>query len=507
MKRPAISEWLALGGIVLLWGATLAQDGTTVHTGLGRPLSTPPIIQASAQNHVEAKPAPYRPFPPPPAGPGDRAYPINLVTAMQLAEVEPLDIALAAQRLQVAGAQLQRANTLWLPTILMGGDYFRHDGQLQDVAGAIFGTSKSNMMVGFGPSMIFSFSDALFAPLSARQEMQARNAGVQVAQNDSLLAVAEAYFTVQQARGDLAGAIEAERRGDDLVRRADKLAKELIPPYEANRVRAEMARRRQAVQSARERWRVASAELARLLRLDAMTLVDPLEPPEIQITMVDPKYCVDELIPIALMSRPELAAHQSLVQATLERLRQERLRPLIPSLVIRGGSTNVAGTLGTGYFGGGLNSQVSNFSWRTDVDVQVLWELQNLGFGNRARINERRAENQAAIVELYRTQDRIAAEVAAAHAQTQSAAARVKDAEAGVKDALYSLEKNFEGLNQTRRVGETFLLVIRPQEAVAALQALAQAYLDYYAAIGDFNRAQFRLYRALGNPRWMTPGH
>src|SRR5262249_23741931 len=142
-------------------------------------------------------------------------------------------------------------------------------------------------------------------------------------------------------------------------------------------------RRRQAIQSARERWRVASAELGRLLRLDALTLVDPLEPPEIQITMVDPKYGVDELIPIALMGRPELAAHQSLVQATLERLRQERLRPLIPSLLIRGGSTNITGTLGTGYFGGGINNQVSNFSWRTDVDVQVLWELQNLGFGNR----------------------------------------------------------------------------------------------------------------------------
>ncbi len=51
-------------------------------------------------------------------------------------------------------------------------------------------------------------------------------------------------------------------------------------------------------------------------------------------------------------------------------------------------------------------------------------------------------------------------------------------------------------------VGENvILLVIRPQEAVAALQALVQAYLDYYGAIADFNRAQFRLYRAVGNPR------
>jgi hypothetical protein len=32
------------------------------------------------------------------------------------------------------------------------------------------------------------------------------------------------------------------------------------------------------------------------------------------------------------------------------------------------------------------------------------------------------------------------------------------------------------------------------------VQALAQAYIDYYGAVADANRAQFRLYRALGQP-------
>ena len=44
------------------------------------------------------------------------------------------------------------------------------------------------------------------------------------------------------------------------------------------------------------------------------------------------------------------------------------------------------------------------------------------------------------------------------------------------------------------------VLLVRPQEVVAAVQALAQAYLDYYGAVADANRAQFRLYRALGQP-------
>jgi len=152
-----------------------------------------------------------------------------------------------------------------------------------------------------------------------------------------------------------------------------------------------------------------------------------------------------------------------------------------------------------------LNDNMSKFSARSDFDVQVLWELQNLGFGNRARVNERHAENQLAILELFRTQDRIAAEVAQAYAQAQSGASRLLKAERGLKDAVDSANKHFEGFGSTRTAsgtagGKVTILVIRPQEVLAAIQTLAQAYTDYYGAVADYDRAQFRLYRALGHP-------
>jgi outer membrane protein TolC len=152
-------------------------------------------------------------------------------------------------------------------------------------------------------------------------------------------------------------------------------------------------------------------------------------------------------------------------------------------------------------FGGGRNTSLSNFAARADFDVQVLWELQNLGFGNKARVAERRADNQQSILALFRLQDRVAAEVVQAHAQAISAAERVAESEKGLKEALDSVQNNFEGLSQTKRLGgDVVLLVVRPQEVVAAIQALSAAYADYYGAIGDANRAQFRLYRALGRP-------
>jgi outer membrane protein TolC len=284
------------------------------------------------------------------------------------------------------------------------------------------------------------------------------------------------------------------------------LAPGLAPPVEANRARAELARRRQAVARARERWQTSGAELARILRLDPAALVEPVEPPTLQVTLVDPSAAVDDLIALGLTSRPELAARQALVRATLALLKQEKVRPLVPSVILRPATTSPSNLLAGGYFGGGINSDMRNFGARGDWDVQLVWELQNLGLGNRARVRERQAEYQAALIDVFRVQDRVAAEVAQAHAQVQSARDRIGDAEVGLREAIDTLSRSAEGMGQTRRSGELLVLVVRPSEAVQAVQALAQAYADYYATVADFNRAQFRLYRALGQPSQCLAG-
>ncbi len=157
---------------------------------------------------------------PPPAGSGDRPLPINLPTALRLANASPLDIGIAAERIRTAAAQLGQAQVRWLPTIFAGADYFRHDGGIQDVQGNVFGTSKSSIQVGAAPFAVFALSDAIFLPLAARQTLRAREAALQATTNDTLLAVAEAYFNIQQARGELAGALDTVRRGEELARRA-----------------------------------------------------------------------------------------------------------------------------------------------------------------------------------------------------------------------------------------------------------------------------------------------
>jgi outer membrane protein TolC len=464
--------------------------------------SQPPALHQTVLQ--ESIPSPPEKLPNPPPEPDRKPFAITLPAALQLGNANAIDIAAAVERLQVAAAQLRQAQVLWLPSVALGGDYFRHDGTNQDAVGGMFSSSKNSVMFGIGSApgaaAIISINDAIFAPLAARQIVRARQADEQAAANDTLVAVSEAYFTVQQARGELAGALDVTRRTEELVRRTTKLAESLVPPVEAIRAEAELARREQANMLARERWEVASAELLRIIRIDPTTQIEPVEPPHLRVTLVDLNQSIDTLIPIGLTYRPELASRQAQVQATLVLLRQERLRPLVPSLLLRGASTTPTGTLGYGVYGGGVNGHTGDFGGRYDGDVQLLWQLDNLGFGNRARVDLRRAEQRLATVELFRVQDRVAAEINQAYAQAVQAAKRVVAAERGVKLSVGSAEKNLAGLSQTKRAGDVVLLVVRPQEAVASVIALAQSYNDYYGAVADANRAQFRLYRALGKP-------
>ncbi len=258
----------------------------------------------------------------------------------------------------------------------------------------------------------------------------------------------------------------------------------------------------QSLAQARGDWMVASAELTRALRLDPTALIEPLEPPHLQVTLISPQENLDELVPLGLTSRPELASQQALVQAALARLKQEKMRPLVPSVVLLGDAVPAApaGYLSTGVFGSGLNGSSSPWTTRNDISVQLLWGVNNLGFGNRGLIRERQAEQEQTLIELFRTQDKVAAEIATAYGQLDAAARRVVEAETGVKQAQLSYAGNLRGLSQTTRFGDVLVLVNRPQEVVAALQQLATSYDNYFVSVNDYNRAQFRLYRALGYP-------
>jgi outer membrane protein TolC len=435
-----------------------------------------------------------------------QGLPINLATALQLAGVRPLDIAAATAQIEQALALQLQARALWIPNLNGGVDYFRHDGVQQNFfTGPNFRRGVQRFFVGGGPTLSVGLADAIFAPLAARRVVASRQADLQTARNDNLFNVAQAFYDLQAARGRLLGIGASIARAERLVNFAKGLAPSLIAPLEINRAQTELQSLRQTQQVAIRDWWVASARLAEVLLLDPGTLLEPIEPPFLQITLVPCEQSPEELMPIAVNNRPEIASRQELVAAAIQLLRQEKNRPLLPNLIVISPATGT-GLLAAGNLSSGANNLLNSNGSRLDIEVAAVWQLQNGGVGNVGRIRQRRAEQEVASIELTRTVFRVKSEVTQAVARLQTARVRVVETDEGVRQAVESADKNFIGLRETTRpAGELLRLIVRPQEVVAAIIALELAYEQYANAVNEYNVAQFEVYRSLGQPaQWIT---
>jgi outer membrane protein TolC len=494
--KASLAAAVAVAVVVAVRGAQLAaQEGPP-------PLPACPDAAAILRGPVLSEgQAPPR-LPPAQPDATEKPLPINLATALRLAGARPIVIAAADASVQLATAEYQRARVAWLPSFNVGAGYYRHDGSTQGQSGTFYINTKDQFFAGAGLTARVAAADALFAPLAARQVLRARVIDVQTARNDALLATAEAYFNMQQARGRLAGTQDVLDKGLEMARQINFERVAASRQADLHRARALRASFEDMFAGAREQWQLASADLTQVLRLDPTATVIPLEPPSLRVTLFAPEEPVDNLIPIGLTNRPELASQQALVQAALIRIRQERMRPLVPSLILQGGPGPAApgGYLMAGVFGSGAHGMGNPWVGRDDVSLGLVWEMQNLGMGNRALVRERQAERQQLLVELFRIQDLVAAEIARAHTQLASAAVRLAVDERGVQEARAAYEGSVQNLGKIEPLGQAQVVVRRAFEVIDALRALSTHYDLYFTSVGDYNRAQFRLYRALGYP-------
>lgn len=495
-----------------------ADTSRLVH--IPSPLDLP--NQPSAKSPLELPPPPGGEtvqLPLPPMQPGDLRFPINLATALRLADARPLIVAAAQAGAWSAEGQLQKAKVLWIPSFMIATTYARHDGPVDfnrginvPVGVGIYGQPAPG---GFGKPLnqnlnwfiagvslyqVVAMTDIIFQPLAARQILDAKRWDIQTAKNDVVLEVAKAYFHVHRSRGQYAGALYTVAEGRKLIAKIDSLSQDLIPKVEIDRARNLLAFLEQQAVSARENWRVSSADLTQILRLDPRAVCEPLEHDHLQITLIAADRKLDDLIALGLRNRPELAANQSEIKAATVRIRQEKMRPMLPSLMLTGWQTPGGMVPEASIFGTGHAGRVNNWSFRDDISGQLVWQWDSLGFGNAALVKRRRAEESQAIAKLMQAQDAVAAEINQAQATVQASAARVAQAERSLRTGMITYQRNYEGLGQTRRFGDVLELIYRPQEVVYALKLLHLAFNEYFNTVADYNTAQFALFHALGYP-------
>ncbi len=395
------------------------------------------------------------------------------------------EIALTRERIREALARQDRAEALWLPNFEVNPTWQRHDGQIQRFNGEVHTVSRSSLFVGGGPTLDLNIGDALYAPLAARQLTNARVENAKAASNDLLLEVSLAYTDLMQGYAELEIAEETYQNAKQLA--------ELLTAYEkvgktsnvdTTRAETELYQRDRERILARGRVQAGSIRLAQLLNLPPSISLRPAEPALVPLPMVPEVLPLPEMIAQGILHRPEMAENQSYIDAALQYWRSAKVEPFVPKLGLG---------VSAGGFGGGPNDFFGNFDSRSDVTALVYWRLENLGLGNLAKQNERESLLAQANHRLRIMENRIVGQIAQAYNQTEISRQQIPAAENAIKAARESHRLNSERIKRAPEQA-------RPLEILQPIQALNRVRLDYLQTVADYNRAQFRLYAAMGNP-------
>ncbi|HET6881185.1 MAG TPA: TolC family protein [Pirellulales bacterium] len=434
----------------------------------------------------------------PPALPKpDSEYVIDLPATLRLLLSANPTVGEARELVRETMSLHTKARAMLLPSLNAGLMYHNHQGNLQASTGQMKDIYNSSLYYGGGaravaaeaPAIpmvrIFShLGDAIYEPLAVRQQVVTRQFDSRATANTLLLEAIVRYFELLAAEARLEAVKQSERELAEIVRIADEFVRSGVGrPNDLDRAEAEAYLMHLQEHDAEERLALASARLAALLSLDTAVRLKTGQGPIPGLEIVDTSVGLEPLLRIAERRRPELAAGSATIEHASVRVRQEKMRPLFP-LVMLGYSSS-------SYGGGGVlfPPQVGNFRGRQDFDVMALWSLQNLGVGNVATIAERRAMLNQAIAERTRTLNDVRQEVVAAYGLVQGERTQIQITQRQVADAQQGFREELE-----RLFGADAL----PIEVMNNAKQLAMARQELVEAVTGFNKAQFRLYVAIG---------
>jgi len=425
--------------------------------------------------------------------------PIDLNTALKLAGTQNPQLMIAQRRVLEAAAQRQLAAAQILPSINLGMNYDTHTGPLQQSNGNILSVNRSALYVGAGsgavaagtvsvPGVVLEGNIAVgvFGYLAARQTVAQREFSSIAVRNQAFLQTTLAYSELLRAEGRRAVALQVR---DEAHRVA-----ELTAAYanagqgrfaDAHRALTELESRESDVKIAEGAILTASARLCNVLFLDPSIRLHPTDAWVVPQPIVPDPMPVAQLIALALIQRPELKAQQAAIRETLLALEGAKALPFSPTILL---------AYSSGGFGGGSNlvrPVFGGFGGRSDFDVMAYWTLQNMGVGNVALIKLSKARFGVAQYQQIAVLDQVRAEVAEAYAKTHAQYAKVGISERAVRSGTSGFREDLLRIENT---------VAPAIETVDSLRLLARARYAYLDSIVDYNRAQFALFVALGQP-------
>ena len=408
--------------------------------------------------------------------------PIDLPTALRLAGAQNLDVQIARDQLKEARANRASALEKFFPWLAPGVSYHRRDGVAQAVpAGTISDAHFQSYSPGATVGAQLDLGDAIYTTLAARQLANAAGHAIDAQRQDAVLAAAQGYFDLANAQALVGAADEALHIAQDYQNQLhEAVVAGIAFKGDELRVQTETEHDQILLRRAIAQQRVAAAQLAQILHLDATVELVPKSSDLVPLALIATNIALDTLARQALRERPELQQSRALTLAARDTKNGATYGPLVP-------------TLNAQYFGGALgggpDGGPENTGPESDIFAGVTWRIGPGGLFDFGKIHASRARLDAARAAGEKIHDRILREVVEARTDVDS----LHDQLATAQSDLATADETLRLTQQRKDFGVGIVL-----ENIQAQQSLARARADYLTIVAEYDKAQYALSRAVG---------
>jgi outer membrane protein TolC len=461
-------------GLILVAGCTQFGPTLPLRATLASNAATDPAVtQASHQSGPGATLAGIVPA---------KALPISLDTVLRLAQDQNNQVNLAREKLQEAFANRDVVNKRWLPDVYVGSAYWRHEGGIQNQDGTLTNSSFGGAFAGTEIYARLDVRDLAFQKIDAERKIWQQKGELSKFTSENLLDAATTYVDLLTARSGEAVAVTLQKHLEELLERAQKLAK--IDPgaeVEVERIQSELASQQQILRKTREGAVAAGARLLYLLGLEPCSELTLLDPQLAPLNLIDASVPCCELVTQAWAAGPGIQEMEGLLNLIHES--SERARGVCQLLPV------VEMCMDEGAFGAGPNDTMEWVN-RWDMIVRARWNLTELATA-RDRKRVMQSKIQQAHWSYQDLRSKLAAGVEVSREASLSGLDQVRFGQTQIEHARKAYERsNYRLINNIQ--GRS------PSEVLLAIRSLGGAQLNYLNAVRDYDKAQLRLLILLG---------
>lgn len=403
---------------------------------------------------------------------------VDLATSIQLALNNNLDIKISnARRLQGKWQYAQAFSSL-LPNINLSYSQSRYQGTI--LVGGIFPVTV--LRTSIVPSLqadveAFKGFQNLFNNLSAHHQYNASKKELESTIEDKTYEVTEAYYNLLRDKSKVLIAQKTvEDAKEELKLNNDRYYAGTGTKFDVLQSQSLVSESEQKLIQGQNALKLSMVIFSNLLGEDLFAEVLPIENDIAVKTILDAEITLDDMVDIALLSRPEVERDRELIKSLIMQKRAS-YSTYLPQATVTGGLD-------------GSGSRLNNVSRSQYISLNLKWlGLSNLGTLGVFKTKEIGAKVNEAKLNLENTLRTIQKDVISSYYSRESAKKLIDSARAEVVSTQ-------EGL----RLAEIRLKagVGTNSDYVSAQVAFTDAKVNWVNAVIDYNLAEVKLLKDMG---------